>query len=68
MTTTKYSDYGRLFSTDQRDGHDFEYYIDDKTKKVMILQDGQPILDEPVYVNDLIQHYSGLVLKHDKTA
>jgi len=67
MTTTKYSDYGRLFSTDRQNGHDFEYYIDDETKKVMILKDGKPILDEPVYVNDLIQKYSSLVLKHDKT-
>ncbi len=63
MRMTKYSDYGRLFKTEEINGHEYDYYIDDETDEVMIMEDGRPTLDDPVHIDKLIQDVASNIKK-----
>lgn len=63
MTTETRNDFGRLITTKIIDEKEHDYYLDDDTKKIMILVNSRPLFDEPKTADEALQYFAEKIAK-----
>ena len=63
MTTQIRNDFGRLITTKIIEGREHDYYLDDDTKKIMILVDSRPLFPEPKTAQETLQYFADKIAK-----
>lgn len=58
MTTQYKNDFGDLITTKVINGQDYDYYLDNITKKIMILVDSSPLFKEPKTASEVLQYFA----------
>lgn len=58
MTTQYRNDFGKLISTKVIANKDYDYYLDNDSKKIMILVDGSLLFPEPKTVKEVLRFFA----------
>ena len=58
MTTQYKNDFGELITTKVINGQDYDYYLDQETKRIMILVDSRPLFKEPKTASETLKYFA----------